>query len=79
MSDSVKFYATGRRKTSVAKVWIGPGLGRITVNNQALEDYFHRPLLLKLIQAPLAVTEKVTSVPTSTAVEAGWLRISGGG
>ncbi|HOO76454.1 MAG TPA: 30S ribosomal protein S9 [bacterium] len=71
MSDSVKFYATGRRKTSVAKVWIGPGLGRITVNNQALEDYFHRPLLLKLIQAPLAVTENVGRFDVVAQVDGG--------
>lgn len=34
------FYATGKRKTAVARVWIKPGSGNITVNRQALEDYF---------------------------------------
>jgi small subunit ribosomal protein S9 len=39
MADQ-SFYATGKRKTAVARVWIKPGSGNITVNRQPLEDYF---------------------------------------
>ena len=40
-----RFYATGRRKTSVARVWIRPGSGRMVVNRRAFEDYFPRETL----------------------------------
>jgi small subunit ribosomal protein S9 len=49
-------YGTGRRKTSVARVWIRPGSGRIVVNRRAFEDYFPRETLRMIIAQPLAVT-----------------------
>ena len=51
-----RFYATGRRKTSVARVWIRPGAGRIVVNRRAFEDYFPRETLRMIIAQPLEVT-----------------------
>jgi small subunit ribosomal protein S9 len=51
-----RFYATGRRKTSVARVWIRPGAGRIVVNRRAFEDYFPRETLRMIIAQPLQVT-----------------------
>src|SRR2546425_12906264 len=44
-----KFYGTGRRKTSIARVWIRPGSGRISVNARAFEDYFPRETLRMII------------------------------
>ena len=54
-----RFYATGRRKTSVARVWIRPGSGRIVVNRRAFEDYFPRETLRMIIAQPLEVTSTV--------------------
>ena len=51
-----RLYATGRRKTSVARVWIRPGAGRIVVNRRAFEDYFPRETLRMIIAQPLQVT-----------------------
>jgi small subunit ribosomal protein S9 len=46
-------YATGKRKAAVARVWIKPGAGRITVNGKDEEIYFARPVLRMLIRQPL--------------------------
>src|SRR5207247_10721242 len=54
-----KFYGTGRRKTSIARVWIRPGSGRISVNARAFEDYFPRETLRMIIAQPLQVTNTV--------------------
>ncbi len=51
-----RFYGTGRRKTSVARVWIKPGNGRIAVNRRAFEDYFPRETLRMIIAQPLEIT-----------------------
>jgi small subunit ribosomal protein S9 len=49
-------YGTGRRKTSVARVWIKPGSGRITVNRRTFENYFSRETLRMIIAQPFQVT-----------------------
>jgi small subunit ribosomal protein S9 len=49
-------YGTGRRKTSVARVWIRPGSGRMTVNRRAVEVYFARETLRMIIAQPFQVT-----------------------
>jgi len=54
-----RFYGTGRRKTSVARVWIKPGAGRIVVNRRAFEEYFPRETLRMIIAQPLAITNTV--------------------
>src|SRR6266446_948720 len=51
-----RFYGTGRRKTSVARVWIRPGQGRILVNRRPFEDYFPRETLRMIIAQPLQMT-----------------------
>ncbi len=60
MSDTVKYYATGRRKTAIAKVWLRPGVGKFSINQrQGLEDYFRRDTLVKKVKAPLQVTDNM--------------------
>ena len=51
-----RFYGTGRRKTSVARVWIKPGSGRFLVNRRPFEDFFPRETLRMIILQPLQVT-----------------------
>jgi len=51
-------YATGKRKTAVARVWIKPGSGRILVNQKDQEDYFGRPVLRMIIAQPLQAASR---------------------
>jgi small subunit ribosomal protein S9 len=51
-----RFYGTGRRKTSIARVWIRHGSGRVVINRRAFEDYFPRETLRMIIAQPLQVT-----------------------
>ena len=51
-------YATGRRKDAVARVWIKPGSGKITVNGRDQEVYFARPTLRLVINQPFGVAER---------------------
>ena len=51
-------YATGKRKNAVARVWIKPGKGTITVNTRPVEVFFARPVLRMLIQQPLVAANR---------------------
>ena len=51
-------YATGRRKNAVARVWIKPGLGRITVNGKEENIYFARPVLRMILRQPLIAANR---------------------
>lgn len=57
MPELVRFYGTGKRKNAVAKVWIAPGDGTITVNGKTPHDYFGRATLEALILQPFAATD----------------------
>ena len=48
------FYGTGKRKNAIARVWLVPGSGQITVNNKPLEEYFPRVMLQQVARSPLA-------------------------
>jgi small subunit ribosomal protein S9 len=48
-----RYYSTGRRKTSVARVWLQPGSGNIFINKQPLADYFRRETLGLVVRQPL--------------------------
>ena len=50
---SVQWLATGRRKSSVARVYLRPGKGNVTVNKQSLEEYFDRATLRMVLRQPL--------------------------
>ncbi len=52
------FYATGKRKGSVAKVWLTPGNGNIVVNGKDVSDYFELNLAKDLLTSPLVLTQK---------------------
>jgi small subunit ribosomal protein S9 len=51
-------YATGRRKDAVARVWVKPGTGRITINNKEEKLYFARPVLRMIVRQPLIATNR---------------------
>ena len=52
-------YATGKRKNSIARVWIKPGSGKITVNGRDQEQYFARPVLRLIIAQAFQVADRV--------------------
>ena len=51
-------YATGRRKNAIARVWIKPGNGKITINGREYEKYFARPVLQMILQQPIVAAER---------------------
>jgi small subunit ribosomal protein S9 len=62
------FYATGRRKTAIARVWVTPGTGKIEINGKSIIGYFKRDVLRMLIEDPLKATDmmgKIDIVATS--------------
>jgi small subunit ribosomal protein S9 len=54
-----KFYATGKRKTSIARVWMKPGSGNIVVNRRSLDEFFGRETSKMVVRQPLELTENV--------------------
>jgi small subunit ribosomal protein S9 len=66
-------YATGRRKESVARVWLKTGSGKITVNGRTLDDYFGRETSKMILSQPLAVLEQVGKVDITVNVVGGGL------
>lgn len=52
-----RYYATGRRKTSVARVWLKPGEGNVTINKRSIDDYLKRETAKMIIRQPLELTE----------------------
>ena len=67
------FYATGRRKEAIARVWVKPGTGVMTVNGRALEDYFGRQTSKMVINQPLEVLEQAGKVDMTVNVRGGGL------
>ena len=67
------FYATGRRKRAIAKVWIEPGGGEITVNKKKLTDYFQRESSDMIVKQPLSITENLDNYNINATVRGGGL------
>ena len=68
-----KIYATGKRKNSIARVWIKKGNGAISINGKNLENYFTRPVLQMIVNQPLEVIESVGSYEIKATVKGGGL------
>jgi small subunit ribosomal protein S9 len=66
-------YATGRRKESVARVWVKPGKGQITINDKPAAKYFARPVLRMLITQPFLVADRYQQFDVVCTVTGGGL------
>jgi small subunit ribosomal protein S9 len=66
-------YATGRRKTSVAKVWVKKGSGNIHVNGKKMHEYFKRPVHQIIVMRPLELSNIATSYDVRATVKGGGL------
>lgn len=72
-AEEARFYGTGRRKASVARVWVKPGKGNITVNGKAFEQYFARPVLRMVINQPFAAINRLGNFDVMCTVVGGGL------
>jgi small subunit ribosomal protein S9 len=66
-------YATGKRKDAVARVWIKPGSGRMTINDKDYDKYFARPVLQMLLRQPLQTAERLDQYDVIATVKGGGL------
>jgi len=66
-------YATGKRKNAVARVWLKPGGGQVTVNERTVETFFARPVLRMLIQQPLVAANRQNQYDVTCTVSGGGL------
>ncbi|WP_374547524.1 30S ribosomal protein S9 [Rhodoblastus sp.] len=66
-------YATGKRKNAVARVWVKPGTGKVTVNGRELDTYFARPVLRMIVQQPLGVAQRENQFDVMVTVAGGGL------
>jgi|TARA_B110000438_G_C15334397_1_gene445141 small subunit ribosomal protein S9 len=67
------FYATGRRKRAIAKVWIEPGGGDFSVNKKNLAEYFQRESSEMIVKQPLSITENLENYNVRATVHGGGL------
>ena len=66
-------YATGRRKSSIAKVWVKKGSGDIYVNGKTMNTYFKRPVHQIIVMRPLEISDVATSYDVRASVKGGGL------
>jgi small subunit ribosomal protein S9 len=66
-------YATGKRKNAIARVWIKPGPGKITINGREVETYFARPVLRMIINQAFTVSDRVGQYDITASVTGGGL------
>jgi small subunit ribosomal protein S9 len=66
-----RFYATGKRKNSIARVWMMPGNGKITINDRTADQYFGRAVLKMIIRQPFEITGSVDKFDVVVSVLGG--------
>ena len=66
-------YATGKRKDAVARVWVMPGKGNITINDKSMDEYFARPVLKMVINQPFVVANRENEFDVVCTVKGGGL------
>jgi small subunit ribosomal protein S9 len=71
LNETIEYYATGRRKTSTARVFLRPGSGKMVVNGRDFESYFARETQKMLVKQPLQLTETVDKFDMFATVEGG--------
>ena len=69
---AIQYYGTGKRKRAVARVYLRPGNGEVTINDVAFDEYFPNEMLKMLIRQPLALTETADKFDI-------YVRVTGGG
>jgi len=73
IDDLGRSYATGKRKDAVARVWIKPGSGKITINGRDQETYFARPVLRMMLQQPFIAADRKDNYDVIATAKGGGL------
>ena len=71
MANTTKFYGTGRRKSSIARVYLVPGNGNITINKRNIDEYFGLETLKVIVRQPLKATETLEKYDVLVNVHGG--------
>ncbi len=71
MDKDTTFYATGKRKNAIARTWLTPGTGVITVNNRSVEDYFPIESYRLVLNQPFALTNTIGAFDIKVMVKGG--------
>lgn len=71
MANSAKYYGTGRRKSSVARVYLVPGSGKITINKRDIDEYLGLETLKVVVRQPLVATENTDKFDVKVNVKGG--------
>jgi small subunit ribosomal protein S9 len=71
MEKETCYYATGKRKTAIARTWLRPGNGNITINDRKLEDYFPTESARLVMRQPLGITNNLESFDIVVKVRGG--------
>jgi small subunit ribosomal protein S9 len=70
-NNKVKYYGTGRRKSSIARVYLVPGNGKITINKRDIEEFFGYNTLKVIVRQPLTATETTDKFDVIVTVKGG--------
>ena len=73
LDEHGRAYATGKRKNAIARVWVKPGPGKITVNGKEHEAYFARPVLRMILKQPLVLVNRSSQYDVICTVTGGGL------
>ena len=73
LDNKQRAYATGRRKNSIARVWLKRGAGKIEINGKSLDKYFSRPVLQMVVNQPLSVVQSEDGYEITATVKGGGL------
>ena len=73
LDNKERSYATGKRKNSIARVWLKKGEGNISINGKLLKDYFSRPVLQMIVNQPLEVIQSIGGYDIMATVKGGGL------
>ena len=71
MAKAARYYGTGRRKKSIARVYLTPGTGKITINKRDIDEYFGLETLKLIVRQPLVATENVEKFDVMVNVHGG--------
>ena len=73
LDNKERSYATGKRKNSIARVWLKKGEGNISVNGKSIKDYFSRPVLQMIVNQPLEIIQSTGDYDIKATVKGGGL------
>ncbi len=73
LDSKERVYATGKRKNSIARVWLKKGSGNIIINGKIMKEYFSRPVLQMIVNQPLEILQSISGYDIMATVKGGGL------